>query len=140
MPQGLQKPSQHAILAGSLHVPALGSLSGMSQHAHFRSPHVPPVGGAFTAALGGGLGLGAFTVPRGALGFRVRTVRSLRGPFTLGALGFLVDFLAGFLAGFVAGFVAGFGILLVSNVQKVPTWIMFLPVQGVGPVLINTLH
>lgn len=43
VPQGLQKPSQQAILEGSLHVPPLGSLSGMLQQAHFRSPQVVAV-------------------------------------------------------------------------------------------------
>ena len=45
MPQGLQVPSQQVKAVSSAQRPALGSLSGMSQHGLCRSPqHASPLG------------------------------------------------------------------------------------------------
>ena len=39
VPQRLQAPSQQVRMVSSRQVPPLGSLSGMLQHGHLRSPH-----------------------------------------------------------------------------------------------------
>ena len=82
VPQRLQTPSQHVMRVSSRQVPPLGSLSGMSQHSHFRSPQrsaaglsvaLAALGAGFTAGLGAGLG----ALGGGAGGWELSKVQKL---------------------------------------------------------------
>ena len=120
VPQRLQAPSQQVRRVSSRQVPPLGSLSGMSQHGHLRSPQPTNPGVGSTSAFGGGVGAGGglgLGVPRGALAPLERPGRCLRGGLGLP----------------VGGEGGGVGAWLLSKVQKSLTGMMFSPVHGVGP-------
>ena len=58
VPQRLQAPSQQVRMVSSRQVPPLGSLSGMSQHGHLRSPQ-PMNAGAGLAGAGAAAAAGS---------------------------------------------------------------------------------
>ena len=80
VPQRLQAPSQQVRMVSSRQVPPLGSLSGMLQHGHSRSPQPTKPGVGSTSAFEGGVGAGGGLgsgVPRGKPG-APRAARALR--------------------------------------------------------------